>query len=302
MTPADDIVRGAEAWCLAKAGDVYLVYLPHGSRELQVRLPRHDYEVRWFNPRTGGELQSGSLPRVAGGDWTAIGKPPGDDARDWAVLLTRIAGAVRGTIRVRGFAQQSESRVGDQVTEESLIVSDQGGLANVFVYLLQAPEGLASPAHAGNEAIIDIVNGRLVPHALVVRTPVGVRTWNRDRDVYNPRLDSIHNPPFGLILSPEGPPPLRLSLPEIIPLQMRCDIHARMRAHVLALDHPFAAVTDRDGAFRIDGLPTGEHTFRVWHERSGWLEKDLRVAVEAGREAQVTLEYEARRVRFGMSP
>ncbi len=108
MTSADDIVRGVEAWCLAKTGDVYLVYLPQGSGEVQVRLPRHDYDVRWFSPRAGGELQAGSHPRVTGGDWTAIGKPPGDNARDWAVLLTRIAGAVSGTIRVRGAAQENE--------------------------------------------------------------------------------------------------------------------------------------------------------------------------------------------------
>jgi hypothetical protein len=72
-------------------------------------LPRHDYEVRWFNPRTGGDLQNGSQLRVTGGDWTAIGGPPGEDAGDWAVLLTRIAGAVSGTIRVRGAAQDNET-------------------------------------------------------------------------------------------------------------------------------------------------------------------------------------------------
>jgi hypothetical protein len=108
MTSADDIVRGAEAWCLAKTGNVYLVYLPQGAGEVEVRLPKHDYEARWFNPRTGGELQTGSQPRVSGGGWTAIGEPPGEGAGDWAVLLTRVASAVSAKIRVRGAGQENE--------------------------------------------------------------------------------------------------------------------------------------------------------------------------------------------------
>lgn len=89
MTPLDDAVRGAEAWCLAKPADAYLIYLPRRA-EVEVRLPGHEYDVRWLNPRLGGEPQAGSRPRVTGGDWTAIGGPPGDEAADWAVLLTRV--------------------------------------------------------------------------------------------------------------------------------------------------------------------------------------------------------------------
>ncbi len=56
---------------------------------------------------------------------------------------------------------------------------------------------------------------------------------------------------------------------------------------MLIADHPFAAVTDKTGAFRIDNLPAGEHKFRIWHERTGYLEKSLTVKIEASQETQL---------------
>lgn len=29
--------------------------------------------------------------------------------------------------------------------------------------------------------------------------------------------------------------------------------------------------TDKDGRFRLENLPVGQHVFRVWHERLGYL-------------------------------
>lgn len=46
-----------------------------------------------------------------------------------------------------------------------------------------------------------------------------------------------------------------------------------MTAYVLVLDHPYAAVTDKDGKFKIENLPAGELEFRYWHERVGYVTK-----------------------------
>jgi hypothetical protein len=45
-----------------------------------------------------------------------------------------------------------------------------------------------------------------------------------------------------------------------------------MSAYVLPIEQPYATTTDANGRFRIEKLPIGELRFRVWHERSGWLE------------------------------
>ena len=44
-----------------------------------------------------------------------------------------------------------------------------------------------------------------------------------------------------------------------------------MRGYVLIRSNPYMAKTDRDGRFAIENLPVGQHTFRLWHERAGYL-------------------------------
>jgi hypothetical protein len=41
-----------------------------------------------------------------------------------------------------------------------------------------------------------------------------------------------------------------------------------MSAVVVVRDNPFFALVERDGTFRIDGVPPGRHTLKAWHERA----------------------------------
>ena len=44
-----------------------------------------------------------------------------------------------------------------------------------------------------------------------------------------------------------------------------------MKGWVLALDHPYMAVTDGEGKFEINNIPVCEHHFQFWHEATGYL-------------------------------
>jgi hypothetical protein len=50
---------------------------------------RGAYEVRWYDPRSGGALQVGSLATLTAGgqDWVEVGQPPRDPGRDWVLLV-----------------------------------------------------------------------------------------------------------------------------------------------------------------------------------------------------------------------
>ena len=50
-------------------------------------------------------------------------------------------------------------------------------------------------------------------------------------------------------------------------LSMNCDIHKWMNGYAYTLDHPYGAVTDAQGHFKIENVPAGsEVTIQAWHE------------------------------------
>jgi Domain of unknown function (DUF5060) len=87
MEPMDSLVSGGEAWCLAKPGEVYAVYLPEGgSVTLDLGAARREYEVLWLDAKTGGALWRGSVERVRGPGVQALGSPPAA-GRDFVALV-----------------------------------------------------------------------------------------------------------------------------------------------------------------------------------------------------------------------
>ena len=58
----------------------------------------------------------------------------------------------------------------------------------------------------------------------------------------------------------------------------------------MVTDHPYVGITDADGKFKIENLPVGEHSFRVWHERQGYLNRSYKVTVEAGKTTVLNVE------------
>jgi hypothetical protein len=53
------------------------------------------------------------------------------------------------------------------------------------------------------------------------------------------------------------------------PIDITCSKHSWMSAKLITFDHPFFAVTDKDGNFEIKNVPTGvELTIKTWHLQS----------------------------------
>jgi hypothetical protein len=74
-------------WCLAKQGEVYVLFLPTGGTA-NVTLPTGNYNIRWFDPRNGGTLKTGSTPSLIGdGSAKSIGNAPSSASEDWAILI-----------------------------------------------------------------------------------------------------------------------------------------------------------------------------------------------------------------------
>ncbi|MGC6431658.1 MAG: DUF5060 domain-containing protein [Jejuia sp.] len=86
MASNDALTENENDFVFANEGHVYAVYLPEVS-ETSLYLPgKYKYSVSWYNPRTGGTLQKGSVKRVKSGKNISIGLPPSEKG-DWVALI-----------------------------------------------------------------------------------------------------------------------------------------------------------------------------------------------------------------------
>ena len=51
------------------------------------------------------------------------------------------------------------------------------------------------------------------------------------------------------------------------PFVIKCDVHPWMKSYVSVFDHPYFAVTDKNGNFKIDNVPPGEYEILAWQEK-----------------------------------
>lgn len=172
------------------------------------------------------------------------------------------------------------------VPDESLVVNTQNkGIANVFVFLRKADKvhpDLKTPAE--KEVVFDQKNCRFQPHAMVVRIGQTVICKSDDNCSHNTHSFPSRNNAENFVISSKDRKgiPIKMKLAEAAPIDVKCDIHSWMSAKWLVVDHPYAAVTNSDGEFKIEKLPIGQHKFRVWQERAGFIEREWAIDVKEG--------------------
>lgn len=83
---------GAEGgYCLAKTDEVYALYIPDYTKAtLDLREASGQFQVRWFDPFAGGDLQTGSVASISGGQVQGLGAPPSRTGEDWVLLVRKM--------------------------------------------------------------------------------------------------------------------------------------------------------------------------------------------------------------------
>jgi plastocyanin len=170
---------------------------------------------------------------------------------------------------------------------EALILSAPGGIKNAVAFIAhERMEGWRSPTTFQ----IDQRRCAFVPRVLVVPPGATVEVLNVDGILHNFHTLARLNPSLNLAQAARARP-LRVTFnhPEIV--QVKCDIHGTgfMRAWIIVAAHPYYAVSDENGQFRLPGLPPGPHILEVWHELLG--SKRLPISVAREGEVRVTVEF-----------
>lgn len=237
----------------------------------------------------------GSAAPSSGGAGTFVGRVVFDGARP-----------AQGAIFKKGTADKDPSvcSASGDIPKEDLVVSESKGVANVFVFLDKAPAGV-SAVPPTEPVTFDQLNCRFTTHALFAQVGQTVRLLNDDDVLHNTRCSGVRNGSLNNTVGKKDRTGIALvyKRAEREPFPVKCDLHSWMSAYHLVLDHPFAAVSDADGSFKIENLPAGTYQFKVWHERGdggkpGLLESKYKVVVKSGDNSPVEIKTDAK--KFGL--
>ena len=183
----------------------------------------------------------------------------------------------------------------ETVPNETLVVdAASSGIANVVIFL-EKPATIKPELKKPPETpiVFDQKGCRFFPHFLLVRVGQTVLVKSGDAVAHNTHTYTTRNTSFNQLVPPNFREGLLLKYTksESNPINVGCDLHPWMQALHFPVDHPYAAVTDKNGKFRIEGLPAGKHSFKVWQERGKYLDRKLEVTIEADKDASVDLKY-----------
>jgi len=216
-----------------------------------------------------------------------------------------VAGDITGTITLKGTPPKEKDITPlkddptcgklhtEMPTTHFYVVGSKGELADVVVSV-QGAAGKSAGASAP-AAVLDQHGCESVPQILAVQTEQKIVVKNSDPVLHNihdlPNPDS-GNPEKNMAQMPNGPElTFTFAKPEDF-LKFKCDVHPWMFAWVSIFDHPYFAVSAKDGTFKISNVPAGKYTIKAQHRKAGIVTQE--VEVKEGAPATVALTLEAK--------
>lgn len=217
---------------------------------------------------------------AAGGAVKEVAQPTG-----FATIKGRftVSGSVPApsTLAVSGGDAPVCAPGGKLPVEQSVVVGEDGALANVLVYLnsdipLDDPKWVHQSYAESADSTVEFDQKQCVflSHVFAIRTSQEMKILNSDPIGHNTNIqprkgaNSFNQtiPANGAVgHDPGGESP--------DPFPVTCSIHPWMKAWMITRDSPYFAVTGKDGSFEIANVPAGvELELRVWQEKAGFLE------------------------------
>ncbi|MBI4617959.1 MAG: hypothetical protein HY720_30405 [Planctomycetes bacterium] len=172
--------------------------------------------------------------------------------------------------------------------DESVIVGDGRGLANVVVWVGSGLEGWIFESQS-EHALLEQKGCVFMPHVLGVQAGQKIQIRNRDPVSHNVRAIPKFSDGFN-IAQPAGGTSTRVLNHAEMGVRVRCDMHKWMGATIAVLRNPFFRVTGEDGTFELPKLPPGEYGIEFWHEVYG--KRSLRVTLAEGQTEVIEFTFE----------
>jgi hypothetical protein len=209
-------------------------------------------------------------------------------------------GDVKGTVTLTGAAPKNEpirmnadpvcmkEAKGPQL-QETFVVSSDGKLGNVFVYVKDGLGNYVYDPPSGG-AKLDQHGCRYIPHVFGVRVGQPIEIVNSDPTLHNIHALPKANPEFNNGQPIQGMKMTHTFKAREVMVPFKCDVHGWMNAYVGVLDHPFFATTKEDGSFELKGLPPGTYTIEAWHEKLGATTQSVTLGPKESKEVSFSFD------------
>jgi hypothetical protein len=235
----------------------------------------------------GGSSTSGSGSGAADtSDSSATDDGGSESTGETEVAVKEGWGHLKGRFTITGAPEPAKVEITKDVAycgkftivDRSLVVNANGGLANVVV-MLNLKRGVTPPephesyaAAATSNVLLDNIECEFQPRVVLLRSSQTLEVKNSDPDpvAHNTKIEA--DPPINPILPPGGMVTAKFNAGRL-PAPVSCSIHPWMTAKLVVKDTPYMAVTDENGEFVIENLPSGKWEFQVWQERLGYVSK-----------------------------
>ncbi len=162
----------------------------------------------------------------------------------------------------------------DLFNEDLLVNEKNRGIANVVLWAYK-PTKVHPDYEKDAKTIVELANKscRFEPHVLTLRAGQTLRVTNPDPVAHNALMAFIKNRKNENPMIPvNGQVDVTgFKASELVPMKVSCSIHNWMLGYVLVQDHPYMAVTDKDGKFELKNLPAGKLKVKVYHEKCGYV-------------------------------
>lgn len=165
------------------------------------------------------------------------------------------------------------------------------GLKDAVVWLEGVPEGDRSGGAAPVEpAVMDQQDYFFIPHVLAIEGGREVEFRNSDIANHGVTASSLEEANTFNVTTPPGGGHTHRFVASEYPVAIGCPIHAAMAAWVFVFDHPYFAVTDERGGFRLPPVPPGRYTLQVRHPGGGMRRKQ-EVVIREGEPIRHRIEF-----------
>jgi plastocyanin len=157
---------------------------------------------------------------------------------------------------------------GAELPAEALVVdAASSGVRYAVVYLEGVGRGKA-PSE-GPPLVLDNRKCLFAPHVLSATLGDTLRVRNADPTLHNIRARLLGETRSLMnVVQPTQGQETDREIRKAGVMALSCDAHPHMHGWLLAFEHPYHAVTDARGRFRLADVPPGRYRVVAWHE--GW--------------------------------